>query len=67
MCHFLRTMYIRFRLQMVHQPIVERVRGFGCAIYVGKFLTRHVAPVFMIERFWQRAIKILQVENQATQ
>ena len=43
--------YIRFRKQVEHQPIVEGMRGFGCAIDVWKFVTRQAAPACMIEGF----------------
>ena len=42
--HVFRAPYIRFRLQVVHQPIVEGMRGFGSAIDVWKFVTRQTAP-----------------------
>jgi len=62
-CHILRALYRRFRLHMVHQPILERVRRFGCAIYVGKFVTRHAAPVLIIDRFGQRANSLADWES----
>jgi len=47
--HVFRAPYVRFRLQVVHQPIVERMRGFGIAIDVWKFVTWQAAPECMIE------------------
>jgi len=43
------------------------MRGFGDAIDVGKFVTRHVAPPFMIKRCRLKTLKILQVGNRANQ
>ena len=37
-------------LQIVHEPIVEGMRGFDCASKFGKPVTRHFAQVFVIER-----------------
>jgi len=66
-CHVFRAPYIRFRLQVEHQPIVEGMRGFGCAIDVWKFVTRQAAPACMIEGCGLRTVEILQVKNRATQ
>ena len=43
------------------------MRGFGCAIDVGKFVTRQAAPAFMIEICGLRTVEILHVKNRATQ
>ena len=65
--HVFRTFYIRFSLQVVHPPIIEGMHGFGCAIDIVKFMTMKAAPAFMIESHGLRTVKILQVENGATQ
>jgi len=65
--HVFRATYIRYRLQVEHQPIVEGMNGFGCAIEVRKFVTRHAAPASMIERYGLRTVEILQVNNRGTQ
>ena len=49
MCHVFRAPYIRFRLQVVNQTIVEGMRRFDSAIDVWKFVTRQAAPESMIE------------------
>jgi len=41
--------------------------GFRGAFNVGKFVTRQAAPAFVIKRCRLRTVKILQVENRATQ
>ena len=66
-CHVRRAFCIRFRLQVVHQPIVEGKSGFGCAIDGEKFVTRQSASAFMVKRFRSKSVNILQVENKATQ
>jgi len=58
-CHVFRAPYVRFRLQVEHQPIVEGMRGFGCAIGVWKFVTRQTALAYMIEGFWLRTVGIM--------
>ena len=37
-CHVLRAFDIRFRLQVVHQQIAQRMRGFGRAVGIKKFV-----------------------------
>jgi len=54
-------------MQLLQQPIVEEMPGFGSAIDVWKFLTRQAAPEFMIEEYSLRTVEILQVKNRATQ
>jgi len=66
-CHILRATYIRFLLQVEHQPIVEEVRDFACAINVWKFVTRQAAPACMIEGSGLRTVENLQVKNRTTQ
>ena len=66
-CHVFRTFYIRFSVQVVHQTIIEGMRGFGCAIDIVKFMTRKAAPAFMTESRGLKTVKILQVENGATE
>jgi len=66
-CRAFREFDIRFRLQVIHQTIVEGMRDFGGAIDFGKFVTRQAAPAFVIKRCGLRTVKILQVENRATQ
>jgi len=43
------------------------MRGFGCPIDIVKFMTSKAAPAFMIESRGLRTVKILQVDNGATQ
>ena len=66
-CHVFRAPYIRFRLHVEQQPIVERMRGFGSAIDVWIFVTRQAVPEFMFEGCGQRTVKIPQVKKQAAQ
>jgi len=66
-CHVFRASYIRIRLQVEHQPRVERICGFGYPIGVGKFVTRQVAPACMFEGCGLKTVEILQVKNRVTQ
>jgi len=49
-CHVGRALDETFLLQIVHQPIVERIRGFVCASKFGKFVARQLTPSVVIER-----------------
>ena len=44
--HVLRAFDVKFSLQVIHQPIVDRMRVFSCASDVGKSVTRQTAAVF---------------------
>jgi len=44
------TLDIIFPPQIVPSPIVERMRGFGCASKFGKLVAWQFTPVFVIER-----------------
>jgi len=46
-------------LKIVHQPIVEGMRGFVCARVFGKSVAGQGTPVLVIERVWRGAIDIL--------
>ena len=65
--HVLRAFYIRFSLQVIHQPIVERMHVFCRATNVGKSVTRQTVAVFRFEGFRLRAMKAMQLENRLPQ
>jgi len=49
-CHVSRALDVLFLLKIVHQPIVEGMRGFGCASKFEKIVTWPYTPTFVIER-----------------
>jgi len=57
--HVSRALDILFVSQIVHQPIVEAMRGFGCARESGKLVAWQCTPAFVIERDGWRALEIL--------
>jgi len=48
-----------FLLQIIHQTILEGMRGFVCAREFGKLVAGQDTPAFVIERVGRRAIDIL--------
>jgi len=52
-CHIGRALDEIFLLQIVHQPIVEGMRYFGCARVFGKSVAEQGTPVLVIERVWR--------------
>jgi len=57
-CHVSRALDILFLLQIVHQLIVEGMRGLGCARKCGKLVAWQCTPAFVIERDGWGALEI---------
>jgi len=55
-----------FLLQIVHQPIVKGMRGFGCAREFGNLVTGQSTPALVIERVWRGTIYILYVMDRTS-
>ena len=60
-CHVGRSLDEIFLFQIVHQPNVEGMRGFGCAREFGKHVAGQGTLAFVIERVGRGAIEILYV------
>jgi len=60
-CHIGRALDEIFFLQIIHQPIVEGMRGFCCERVFGKSVTGLCTSVLVIERVWRVSIAILYV------
>jgi len=58
-CHVGRSLEVIFLLQIVHQPIVEGMRGFNCASEFGKLVAGQGTPAVVFEGVWRGAIDIL--------
>jgi hypothetical protein len=65
--HVLEAFNVRFRLQVIPEPGVQRMRVFSCATDVGEFVTGQTATEFRFKGARMRAFIVLQVANQDRQ
>jgi len=58
-CNVGRALEVIFLMQIVHQPIIEGMRRFGCPSEFGKLVAGQGKPAVVMEGVWRGAIDIL--------